>query len=114
MAADSATRRHQLAHPEAWTPELIEVTDSWTTVVNAITQDMQDAVVLLQGQPVPQCFADRCENEPEIRRQLEHLCTQQLHVLLMKWLVASVQERLAAHAVPQLRHWPPQEPHHAL
>ena len=88
-------------HPEALAPELIESTAAWTTVVTAIAQDLQDATALLQGQPVPVCFADRCDAESELRRQLEQLCTQQLHGLLMKWLIISAQERLAVHAVPQ-------------
>ena len=92
---------HQLAHREPWTPELIEATTAWTTVVTTIAQDLQDATALLQGQPVPVCFADRCDAEPELCRQLEQLCTQQLHGLLMKWLVAAMQEQLVVHAVPQ-------------
>jgi hypothetical protein len=98
----AAALGHQLAHPEALTPELTEATAAWTTVVTAIAQHLQDATVLLQGQPtMPVCFADRCDAEPELCRQLEQLCTQQLHGLLMKWLVTSMQERLAVHAVPQ-------------
>ena len=101
LAAAADLRMVQLAHPEALTPELIEATAAWTTVVTAIAQHLQDATALLQGQPMPVCFVDRCDAEPELRRQLEQLCTQQLHGLLMKWLVTSVQERLAVHAVPQ-------------
>ena len=90
-----------MAHPEALTPELVEATAAWAAVVTAVAQHLQDATALLQGQPMPVCFADRCDAEPELRRQLDQLCTQQLHGLLMQWLVTSVQERLAVHAVPQ-------------
>ena len=101
MAAVADVRMAQLAHPEALTPELVEATAAWTAVVTAVAQHLQDATALLQGQPMPVCFADRCDAEPELRRQLDQLCTQQLHGLLMQWLVTSVQERLAVHAVPQ-------------
>jgi hypothetical protein len=98
-------RQHQQAHPEAWTPELIEATACWTAVVRAITQDQHESLALLHGHPGPaQSFADRCDAEPELRRQLEQLCAQQLHGLLMEWLVAGVRERLAVHAVPQFWH----------
>ena len=60
----------------------IEATAAWTAVVTAVAQHLQDATALLQGQPMPVCFADRCDAEPELRRQLDQLCTQQLILLL--------------------------------
>ena len=104
--------RHQQANPTAWTPELIEETASWTAVVKAIELDQQQAVALLKGEaPSGRSFVDRCAAEPELRRQLEHLCERELHGLLIAWLIegrvsgaaghrgARVQEALRAAAV---------------
>ena len=95
-------QRHQQAHPEAWTPELVAETASWTAVAKAIELDQQDAVVLLKGEARNgrTSFVDRCAAEPELRRQLEHLCERELHGLLIAWLLEGMKERLTSHAVP--------------
>ncbi len=101
-AARDTLARHQSEHPDAWTPELAELTASWTVVVQAIVgvqEELQSAAPDTVG--VAAAFGHRCASEPELWRHLDVVCERNLHSFLLAWVMEGVRERLSSHAVPR-------------
>jgi hypothetical protein len=80
---------------------LIETTAAWSVIVRAILLDQQEALAALQdGRSTTATFLRRCTTDPDLRSQLDLLCSRQLHGLLMEYLVDGIKAQLHAHVAP--------------